>query len=55
MITLEVTLTQNKRGRGFWELKPSFLKQLNYVDEVKTTRKKKVEEEYQQTINPALL
>ena len=29
-----------QKGRGFWELKPSFLKQLNYVDEVKTTIKK---------------
>ena len=53
MITLELALHQNQRGRGLWKLNTSFLNELEYVNEIKRTIEQ-VQEEYND-INPTLL
>ena len=37
MITLRLSLHSNPRGAGLWKLNTSFLTELEYVNQIKTT------------------
>ena len=37
MITLQISLHSNTRGRGFWKLNTSFLSETEYVNQIKST------------------
>ena len=56
MITLQILLHSNNRGRGFWKLNTSFLKDTEYVNRIKSIVKQ-TKDEYAQddTVNPNLL
>ena len=56
MITLRLSLHSNPRGPGFWKLNTSFLTELEYVNQIKTT----IQETYEEykndvSVNPSLL
>ena len=53
LITIELGLNQNQRGRGFWKLNTSHLKELDYVNEIRKSIKD-TKAEYQSTVNSAL-
>ena len=36
MITLQISLHSNNRGRGFWKLNTSFLTDKDYVNQIKS-------------------
>ena len=56
MITLQISLHSNKRGRGFWKLNTSLLKDIEYVNRIKLIINR-TKEEYanDETVNPSLL
>ena len=56
MITLQISLHSNNRGRGVWKLNTSFLKDTEYVNRIKSIIKQ-TKDEYAQddTVNPNLL
>ena len=56
MITPRLSLHWNTRGPGFWKLNASFLTELEYINQIKTT----IQETYgeyksDESINPSLL
>ena len=55
-ITLQISLNSNKRGRGFWKLNNSLLKDTEYANRIKLiinqTREEYVNDE---TVDPNLL
>ena len=53
LIIIELGLNQNQRGRGFWKLNTSHLRELDYINEVRTSIEE-TKAEYQDTVNPAL-
>ena len=56
MITLNVALHSNPRGKGFWRLNTSLLSEMKYVQEIKTTIKSTVNLYKDNTsVSPALL
>ena len=56
MITLNVALHSNPRGRGFWKLNTSLLSEMRYVQEIKTAIESTVNQYKDDTsVNPALL
>lgn len=56
MITLSLSLHSNPRGPGFWKLNTSFLTELDYVNQIKTTIQE-TRDEYKndESVNPVLL
>ena len=44
MITLQISLHSNNRGRGFWKLNTSFLKDTEYVNRIKSIVKQTKDE-----------
>ena len=56
MITLQISLHSNKRGRGFWKLNTSLLKDIEYVNRIKLIINR-TKEEYanDETVDPSLL
>ena len=56
MIDISITVQSNPRGPGFWKLNTSFLTEIEYVNQIKSTIQA-VKEEYQNddTMNHALL
>ena len=56
MITLQISLHSNNRGRGCWKLNTSFLNDTEYVIQIKSIIKQ-TKDEYGQddTVNPNLL
>ena len=50
MITLDLSLHSNPRGKGFWKLNTSLLSEAEYLEEIRTTIQETV-----QPVNPALL
>ena len=56
MITLQISLHDNLRGRGFWKLNTSFLKEEEYVNQLRETIAQ-TKDEYAQddTVTPGLL
>ena len=56
MITLNVALHSNPRGKGFWKLNTSLLSEIKYVQEIKTTIESTVSQYKDDTsVNPVLL
>ena len=56
MITLNVDLHSNPRGKGFWKLNTSLLSEMRYVQEIKTAIESTVNQYKDDTsVNPALL
>ena len=58
MITLNVALHSNPRGKGFWKLNTSLLSEMKYVQEIKTTIESTVSHgQYKDdtSVNPVLL
>ena len=56
MITLNVALYSNPRGKGFWKLNTSLLFEMRYVKEIKTAIESTVNQYEDDTlVNPALL
>lgn len=55
LITLNISLHTNPRGRGFWKLNTSYLTDTDDIDLVKTIIPTKREYEKDGTISPALL
>ena len=56
MITSQISLHSNNRGRGFWKLNTSFLNDIEYVNRIKSiTKQTKVEYAQDDTVNPNLL
>ena len=56
MIFLKIALHHNPRGRGFWKLNISFLKEEEYLNLIKTTiYQTKNEYQSDNSVNPALL
>ena len=55
-ITLQISLHSNKRGRGFWKLNTSLLKDTEYVNRIKLIINR-TKEEYtnDETVDPSLL
>ena len=56
LITIRAALHSNQRGPGYWKLNTSFLSDVNYVNQIRTTIKK-VTDEYVNDDNviPALM
>ena len=56
MIDISIAVHLNPRGPGFWKLNTSFLNEIEYVNQIKSTIQA-VKEEYQNddTVNHALL
>ena len=56
MITLRLSLHSNSRRPGFWKLNTSFLTELEYVNQIKTTIQE-TNDEYKndESVNPSLL
>ena len=55
MITLRLLLHSNPRGPGFWKLNTSFLTELEYVNQIKTTIQETCEEyKNDEFVNPSL-
>ena len=56
MITLQISLHNNPRGRGFWKLNISFLKDEEYVNQIRE-KIAQTKDEYAQddTVTPGLL
>ena len=56
MITLQISLRSSKRGRGFWKLNTSLLKDIEYVNRIKLIINR-TKEEYanDETVDPSLL
>ena len=56
MITIQISLHSNVRGRGFWKLNTSFLSDKDFVDQIKLVIAE-TKEEYEQddTVDPNLL
>ena len=44
MITLQISLHSNTRGRGFWKLNTSFLSETEYVNQIKSTIAQTIDE-----------
>lgn len=56
MILLKIALHHNPRGRGFWKLNTSLLKEKEYLNLIKTTiYQAKNEYQLDNSVNPALL
>ena len=56
MITLNLALHSNPRGKGFWKLNTSLLSEMRYVQEIKTAIESTVNQYKEDTsVNPALL
>ena len=56
MITLQISLHSNTRGRGFWKLNTSFLSETEYVNQIKSTIAQTIDEYSQDnTVDPGLL
>lgn len=56
MITLNVALHSNPRGKGFWKLNTSLLSEVRYVQEIKTVIENTVNQYKDDiSVNPALL
>ena len=56
MILLKIALHHNRRGRGFWKLNTSLLKEEEYLNLIKTTiYQTKNEYQSDNSVNPALL
>ena len=56
LIVIDTAIHSNQRGPGFWKLNTSFLTDLNYVNQIRTTIKEvKTEYERDDDVNPALL
>ena len=56
MITLQISLHSNIRGRGFWKLNTSFLSEIEYVNQIKSTIAKTIDEYSQDnTVDPGVL
>ena len=56
MITLNVALHSNPRGKGFWKLNTSLLSEMRYVQEIKTAIESTGNQYKDDTsVNPALL
>jgi len=56
MITLQISLHSNNRGRGFWKLNNSFLNDIEYINQIKSIIKQtKVEYVQDDSVNPNLL
>ena len=56
MITLNIALHSNPRGKGFWKLNTSLLSEMRYVQEIKTAIESTVNQYKDDTsVNPALL
>ena len=56
MITLNIALHSNPRGKGFWKLNTSLLSEIKYVQEIKTAIESTVKQYKDDTsMNPALL
>ena len=53
LITVELLLNQNQRGRGFWKLNTSHLRELDFINEIKLSFEQ-TKAEYESTVNPAL-
>ena len=56
LITLNISLQSNPRGRGFWKLNTSLLTDTDYIDMIKLTIEQ-TKEEYRNdsSVNPSLL
>ena len=56
MVTIQIALTTNPRGPGFWKLNTSFLSETEYINQIKTTIEG-VKDEYQneKSVNVSLL
>ena len=55
MITLQISLRSNTRGRGFWKLNTSFLSETEYVNHIKSTTAQTIDEYSQDnTVDPGL-
>ena len=56
MISIQISLHSNVRGRGFWKLNTSFLSDKDFVDQIKLVIAE-TKEEYEQddTVDPNLL
>jgi len=56
MILLKIALHYNPRGRGFWNLNTSLLKEEEYLNLIKTTMyQTKSEYQFDNSVNPTLL
>ena len=56
MITLRLSLHSNPRGPGFWKLNTSFLTELEYINQIKTTIQETYEEyKNDESVSPSLL
>ena len=56
MITLEISLHSNIRGRSFWKLNTSFLSETKYVNQIKSAIGKTMDKYSQDnTVDPGLL
>ena len=56
MITLQISLHSNTRGRGIWKLNTSFLSETEYVNQIKSTIAQTIDEYSQDnTVDPGLL
>jgi len=56
MVLLKIALHHNPRGRGFWKLTTSLLKEEEYLDLIETTiYQTKSEYQSDTSFNPALL
>ena len=56
MITLNLSLQSNPRGKGFWNLNTSLLSEAEYLEEIRTTIQETViKYENDASVNPALL
>ena len=56
MITLQISLHSNTRGRGFWKLNTSFLSETENVNQIKSTIAQTIGEYSQDnTVDPGLL
>ena len=56
MVTLNVALHSNPRGKGFWKLNTSLLSEMRYVQEIKTAIESTVNQyEDNTSVNPVLL
>ena len=56
MISIQISLHSNGRGRGFWKLNTSFLTDAEYVNQIKSIILQ-TKEEYSEdeTVDPSLL
>ena len=56
MVTLNVALHSNPKGKGFWKLNTSLLSEMRYVQEIKTAIESTVNQNKDDTsVNPVLL